>query len=430
STNASPHFAGSSILFSSDVTGVPNIYRWNGTAIERLTNVYGGAFFPSTPDGRTVYYSDYSSTGFDLASFESGRTFSIVPRTLPAAVPSPVMTGTVAESTPYSPWQSAMPRWWFPIIGATTTSDNKTEAAIGATTSGGDVLGFHQYAISAAVTNRAGNRTDLDYAIAYAYDRLYPTLSLTAESFFDGDDVRNRRLVAQATFPLLQLQWQTYGWAGLVHDSVAGDALNGVRAGALFNNAHTYGFSISPENGVTTEVDYEHFSRMRRASADVRGFLLIPYSRSPLGRHVVAARVALANVSGEVIPQREVRVGGTGAGEFVTFPSRDLPVRGYDTGTLRGRSAAIASAEYRLPIYEVDRGPATYPIFFNRIFGDVFGDAGRTSHRTIASVGAELSFDITLGFFVPLRYRVGAAYLLRDPGKGDVRAFATIGSAF
>ena len=430
STNASPRFSGSTILFSSDVTGVPNIYRWNGDSISRRTNLCTGAFFPSS-DGQFVYYAQYSSRGFDIASSASPQTFPIEPRKLAPAIGQVAASESAGTPTPYSPWRSALPKWWFPIVGASTGSNNKTETTIGATTSGGDVLGFHQYAVSAAVTNRTNGRTDLDYDVAYAYDRLYPTLSVDAQSFLDSDDLRNRRLVAQATFPLLQFQWQAFAWGGLVRDSIEGDALNGWRTGALFNNAHTYGFSISPENGITTEVDYENFRTMTRTSADLRGFLLIPYSRSPLGRHVIATRVAVANVSGDVIPQREIRVGGTGAGEFVTFSSRDLPVRGYASGTLRGRSAAIASVEYRFPVYEVNRGPATYPIFFNRIFGDIFGDAGRASHQgTIASAGAEAAFDITLGFLAPLRYRIGVAYLLRNPGRGDVHAYATVGSAF
>jgi Tol biopolymer transport system component len=100
-TFASPRFTAddATILFSSDVTGVPNIYAMRvaphpasghplpegeGVAgIRRLTNVYGGAFFPSSRDGKRIYYIDYSSRGFDLASFDATRDYPIVPRIVP-----------------------------------------------------------------------------------------------------------------------------------------------------------------------------------------------------------------------------------------------------------------------------------------------------------------------------------------------------------
>jgi WD40 repeat protein len=431
SINATPRFDGERVVFSSDVTGVPNIYLWDAGTITRLTNVYGAAFFPTTADGKTIYYSDYSAEGFDVASFERGNGYPIVPRALPRPFTPRAPLATTAEvsaATPYNPWQSALPRWWFPILGATTTSDNKTETTLGATTSGGDVLGFHQYAITASATRRENDHTDLDYSAIYAYDRLYPTISISAESFLDSDDNRTQRLIGQATFPFRKFQWQTYGWAGVIHDRVAGDALQGVRAGLLFNNAREYGFSISPENGITALVEHDSFARalgsdrsVQQTRGDLRGYVAIPYARSPLGRHVIAARVAAARTSGEVIPERALKVGGV---------DELLPVRGYDAGVLRGRWAEIGSVEYRFPIHEIERGPSTYPIFFNRILGDVFADGGRTPDRSIASAGAELAIDLTLAFFAPLRYRIGVAYLLRDPGKGDVKAYASIGTAF
>jgi outer membrane protein assembly factor BamA len=98
---------------------------------------------------------------------------------------------------------------------------------------------------------------------------------------------------------------------------------------------------------------------------------------------------------------------------------------------LRGQSAAIGSVEYRFPIYEIERGPTTWPIFFNRIHGDVFSDAGRVSgNGTIASTGGEVSADMIFGNVLPIRFRMGAAYLLRDPGKGDVQPYFAIGSSF
>ena len=201
----------------------------------------------------------------------------------------------------------------------------------------------------------------------------------------------------------------------------------------------TFGFSISPENGVTARLDYERMggdASVQQMRTDVRGFLSIPFARSPLGRHVLAARVAAGRNSGDYIFQRELRVGGISEGEFVAAGTRDFPVRGYDTGTLRGRQAALASVEYRLPIFDADRGPGTLPFFFNRLVGDVFVDAGtawdrRTdARRTIASAGLELAADLVIGYWAPLRYRVGVAWRLRDPDRGEVQPFVALSSSF
>jgi hypothetical protein len=142
-------------------------------------------------------------------------------------------------------------------------------------------------------------------------------------------------------------------------------------------------------------------------------------------------RAAGGRNSGDFVFQRQLKVGGVGFGEFLTLDLTNFPVRGYDEATLRGDTATIGSVEYRFPIYEIERGPATWPVFFNRIHGDVFADAGRVSGEgTIASAGLELSADFILGNVLPIRYRMGVAYLLRDPEKGELKPFAAIGSSF
>jgi outer membrane protein assembly factor BamA len=141
-------------------------------------------------------------------------------------------------------------------------------------------------------------------------------------------------------------------------------------------------------------------------------------------------RAAAARNSGDFIRQRELEVGGLGFGEFLTFDTTDMPVRGFEDGTLRGDSAGIGSIEYRFPIHEIDRGPTTIPIFFNRIHGSVFADGGRAGGDTIASAGAEVAADIIFGNALPLRYRLGVAVRLTDPSQGRVEPYLTIGASF
>ena len=466
SMNSAPRFTrdGSTIFFSSDVTGVANVFSVPATGgeLRRVTNVYGGAFCPTTVDGRTIYFSNYHANGFDVARADAGTTFPIVPR----AVGTPASTGTMTtidddaarQTTVVAPRYSALrsiaPRWWSPIFA---------EGVIGATTSGGDVLGFHQY--TATVTNES-------HAVVYNYDRLYPTVTL-ATIGYDDDAVifrtsqglrtytqRNERLLAQVSVPWRRFERQVVGYVGGVRDEITGappqgvaesdldragvfrGTLQGLRTGVIFNSARQFGFSVSREDGITARLDYENLSRafgsdrtLQALRADVRGYLPIALARSPLGRHVLAARVAGGTTAGDTVLQRELRVGGTGEGEFLGLGSRHFPVRGYETSTLRGYRAALGSLEYRLPIWNIDRGPSTWPVFFNRLVGAAFVDAGTAwqrngNRRTIASTGAEVGLDLFLSYVAPIRYRIGFAYLLTDPDRGALRPYVSFGTSF
>jgi hypothetical protein len=436
SINAAPRFTrDGSIIFASDVTGVSNVFLASGGTLRRITNVYGGAFFPSML-GDTLVYSEYHADGFDLARarFDLVRatlgSFEMAPRTMSAPLQRAEAAPVNATATPYSALRSVLPKFWSPVVG---------DGTFGVSTYGGDVLGFHSYSLTA---------TNDGYSAIYSYDRLYPTFTVGAFQFDDqltqSYTDRRRRFVAQASVPFRRFERQLSAYAGYVRDEYdSNDAplsgvfrgtLQGGRAGLFFNSARTWELSVSPEQGVTAMLDYENLrgdASVQQTRADVRGYLGIPWTRS----HVLAARVAGGTQSGDFIAQRDLRVGGAGAGELTALDIRNFPVRGYSTSTLRGTRAAIASLEYRMPIWNIDRGPAVWPLYFQRIFGDVFVDAGTAwprggERRTIASTGAEVSLDLFIGYSAPLRLRGGVAYLLREPAKGTVQPYLALESSF
>ncbi len=60
---------GASIVFSSDVTGIPNLYRLDiaDGGVYRLTNVIGGAFQPAiSPGDTTIAFSYYGAKGYEI----------------------------------------------------------------------------------------------------------------------------------------------------------------------------------------------------------------------------------------------------------------------------------------------------------------------------------------------------------------------------
>lgn len=71
--------AGNYLYYSSDETGIFNIYRLNlnNRAIEKLTDVTGGAFMPFVRDNK-LYFSEYRADGYKIVSksFSSGEEFT------------------------------------------------------------------------------------------------------------------------------------------------------------------------------------------------------------------------------------------------------------------------------------------------------------------------------------------------------------------
>ena len=126
--------------------------------------------------------------------------------------------------------------------------------------------------------------------------------------------------------------------------------------------------------------------------------------------------------------------GGRGAfyvGGYVDLPIVDvvrnyllqgsIVLRGYPTIAEVGHYFSLSNVEYRFPIVNVDRGPSTLPLFLNRVsgsafldYGSAFDDAANAHFKT--GVGAELWFDLTLGYVLGFTFRAGYARGLASGG--------------
>lgn len=107
---------GRSLIFSSDSTGIFNLYRYDLASgkVDRITNVIGGAFLPTvSPDG-SVIYAGYTSGGYKLFQLDS---LSVVPpaaqvyvrdalQAPPAAGPSPAASAAGSGSFDFAALRS------------------------------------------------------------------------------------------------------------------------------------------------------------------------------------------------------------------------------------------------------------------------------------------------------------------------------------
>ena len=172
--------------------------------------------------------------------------------------------------------------------------------------------------------------------------------------------------------------------------------------------------------------------------------------------HVLGVRLSGGLASGPGANRNHFDVGGaegtpealTGYGLFGGSPLL-LPLRGYRAGERRGTRAWTASAEYRFPILLVDRGAGLFPLFFDRVHGSVFWDAGNAwgpelavdfeeyqnpRKRILMSAGAELSVILSPLYQPSLTLRFGAGVPLVE---NDVESesldpvyYVRIGNAF
>ncbi|HLL48213.1 MAG TPA: hypothetical protein VK399_16045, partial [Longimicrobiaceae bacterium] len=474
------------VLFSSDRTGIANLYAYDleGDRLLQVTSVLTGAFQPDvSPDGRWIAFSLYAADGYHVARIPyDPASWRPAPPARSGLAAAPVdsaatVRGAGGPARRYSPLRSLRPAAWSPYGAVSEELGTGLGAAVGGT----DVVGRHAYAASALVYTDAGR---VEAGLGYRYRGWgVPVLDLAGSQQWSverasptpirvGDSIRTvptallereRRFGATLTFP--RQRYRSYTWlsvggewekrdfawdepeaAGELRDRLAGEAPD---LGALLtvgrSTARGYEFSISPEQGyaVSGTLEGHRYTRGAREGEDAAGYLRAvgrarAYRGIPLwgfARHALALRATGGVESGSRSPG--FRAGGaSGAAapasvgvDFQLGSSLTFPVRGYPEATQYGDRAFSATAEYRFPLALVERGAGLVPLFLDRLWGDVFADAGAawcpgTCQRGLRgapatpdplySVGAELGVDLTLGYFAELTVRGGVALPLSD----------------
>jgi hypothetical protein len=324
----------------------------------------------------------------------------------------------------------------------------------GAATAGMDALGRHNYAATLAWTTTTMRRPD--WSLAYAYDRWWPTLfaslSDDTDPWRDGE-VRTREINAGAMFVARRVrrtqtlltsfnassdQFNCTDCSRLVDATIRRRA---VRLGWSLDTTRSYGYSISGETGAAVRTTWEAAPRRfgSEAGTGAMTFDLRGYRRAGIRHGVVALRAAGAAAWGDEHARRFFSAAGSGPqyGGFDVGSGAIGLIRGLDSDAVIGDRAAVINADYRWPLWSVERGVGTVPVFFRTVHAAVFADAGNawTDHFGRAdirkSVGAELSLDAVLGYVMPVTFTTGVAW--RDDPVGARRGavvFGRMGRAF
>lgn len=409
---------------------------------------------------------------------------------------------TAGQSGPYRPMRHLRPYGWTPIA-LTGARDGSNATYLGILLFGWDLVDRHAWDLSAAVEPRSGRAQG---RIGYTFRgiptiqplELHPTLSLGLNREWDviaSDRARQRFVderedLAAVTLGLNRVRFRSAAGAGIGAELVrrnrelhgtgwpegarlidAADDLIGARITTFFASFHMPRFAISRENGVLLQLSARQrwdrnplettiddqpvvFDRAyRELTTWDAAYIALPLPG--FARHVVAARFSglLRDGPGAAT----ISIGG-GASQGLAIPglaqqvaasSRLLPVRGFDRGTRRGTRAWTASTEYRFPLALVSQGLHPLPLFFDRLSGALFADAGhawcdddaarrlpaaacpflRPGEAPLLSAGTELVAMISFwGLSTPLRF--GAAFPLQGTPQKNPRVYVLGGAAF
>jgi hypothetical protein len=444
-----------------------NVYEFaldGSDDVRQLTHFSGGATWPDvSPDGATLVFAGYTTSGYDIFSMP-----------YPAGTPGPRLNpgdarvdgnSAVAQGdVPYSPLPTLAPTSWQPVI-----EWDSDQVRIGAETGGRDVLGYHGYAASA--TWLAASRVDAptpdaatpDWFVSYAYDRWRPTLFAAASSetdFFAGPATlqgtpsrttrRQRQFEGGVVLPVIRTRISHTAFASLfraVDDYTGTDQLptrerTAVRTAWRTATARTYGYSISPEDGIVAGGTAEFVRRGLGASADATTVTgdVRAYIAGIRPHHILAARLAGGVSTGDRSVGRTFLLGGaTTDASVIDFSSDAISLlRGFDTSTFAGSHVALLNAEYRWPLSRPQRGVGTWPLFLHTVHAAAFVDAGHAWTRAFdaasikTSIGGELSANLVAGFYFPLTATAGVAWGHDGRGTvpGGVVAYFRVGKSF
>lgn len=426
-TNVTPTWSpdGRYMLFSSDRTGVYNLYAYDLQAnkLYQITNVLTGAAMPSvSPDGKKIAFAQYSYLGGDIHVMDynpaSWKEVSVVSassgemgmqiRDDSLLTASESKAVKAFESKPYNPMNTLTPTWWAPML----IYDGKGYG-IGAMTSGNDVLNKHSYSIMAG-TGPAGRAV---YDIIYINDQLPPSIIFNISDGANWIQRHEAKSVNISYKHNIDRDTAQVFSIGYINDNVTNIAsttatpgiLSGIQVGYGYTHIHRYFNSISNEDGFILSLKADINSKAMGSTFDTTIYTADNKAYFPLSdNHQVLAMRA---------------TGTTATGDPVGIYNNTIFLRGYPYGYLTGSGLWRGTAEYRFPISFIESGANGYPwnyLYFDRSWGSFFVDSGEASGNFVSragtktSAGVQYNLDTKLIYNIPMTFSAYYAYGFND----------------
>jgi hypothetical protein len=342
-------------------------------------------------------------------------------------------------------------------------SSSGDRTAIGAATAGTDILNYHAFAASfTRWMDAEPGAPRLDWDVTYAYRRWRPMIvsTVSRETTFTREGTtsvvpgelwrQSTKVAVGVALPINSAQTSHLFIASLQRGKARLGTIRGERTAEraafrsawAFNSANVFGNSISPEGGILTGVTAELVRRALGSSADattITGDARV-YLPGLAPHHVVAVRAVGGSTRGNPLLGRMFLLGGPGPDlSTIDFDTDAVTLlRGFPSDSFRGSHVALVNADYRFPLWRIERGFGTWPLFAHTLHGAVFVDAGDTwigafkRSNLKRSYGAELAADLVVGYAARVTIAFGAAHGHDGSGRSADRTtwYARAGYAF
>ncbi len=454
---------GRHLYFSSDRSGVANLYRWEVSSgdLEQITNVVAGAYSPDvSPDGRSVVYLGYTSFGFDIFRLDlaSASPRPAAPYVDDRPEPNHAPGGRVTHAERYRPARTLYPRSYFLDL----TPDSFGQQ-LGITVSGEDIAQHMAWSARLGVSLAEGY---LNADASMLFRRLPAPISVSAfrrvsvrgglqvagesrnwvEEALGADIATGytipRSLHSESWTASYSLAWlrQAEPWGGRLDPNTPPPVLPetgrlaSLRFGWSYNDARSHFYDMSPSEGrsLAISLSLAHPAIGSQFKVATVQWRWTRYVEAPWRQHHVFALRYAGGISGGDLGRRGVfSVGGFASVSVVDqlIDSTTLggaALRGYVPGQRNGVQYHLAQLEYRFPLFRFMRGFSTLPAYLQRMHATVFADAGdaffgRLDPKTFRlGFGAELHTDVLVGYFLPWTFRLGFAHGPMEGGEAQV----------
>ena len=363
---------GAKIFYSSDRTGVANIYciDLKGQKIWQMSHVLGGLFSPVIdPNNKWVYVSSYHGKGYDLARFPYDPTkwkkigslpeLKLLPGPrAPASEPSPT------ESTPYTATRYLLPQYMRPSL-----LFRPGTVQIGGEIGAADPLYWHLYNLDIRYDTQTGMPVG---KLFYYYGANSTALDLN---------------IVRDVVPLSGF--------GIQQRSIAGDASANIPLGTDENNIHlrpgvfamqidSFGTAtfMGPQLGFRYDTEFKQLGQSfpqigsyldinlrEMYGHEVSGATAFTYSlrhnQELFYHHILHASIEGGWILTGKTPDTYFTAGG-----LMNFPyslGSGYTLYGYDINAFVGSHIMIGDLWYTMPLIDIQRGPGEFPFQFGRL---------------------------------------------------------------
>lgn len=471
------------LLYESDASGISNIYayEWASRCYYRITNVVGGAFQPDvSPGGERLLFRNATGIGFDIHEmpFDPSAWQPLAYDPVIGYRPADIATPSDDRAWVVAGWGEAIPRAVEPRLvlhggeqdlvyePVSMVPFRFTWSLTPAFFMQGDDPGFtvstfladsleeHYLAAYGGTSLYTGH---FNWGATYVNDTWYPTLSV---AYVDQADAFNselgrlkrrvQRVSGTVAWPikLRHLARVSYIFDHRNRDPALAELwglspqenYGRLEFGYTYRYTRRYAFSVGDEEGGSISLAGRWYSTA--LGSDFDELMLTVDARAYLNslwidNHVLAVRVVSALALGPDFRERFVLGGWGGVSFFTSTAAQSYPLRGFELdAAVSGPGVIAAYVEYRFPIWHIERGLWTVPLYLERLHGAVFAEGGNTFgsgwERDAGEIfekawrrlkggrlgaGAELRLDINLVWRVPLTIRGGLAFPVLDHGR-------------